>query len=72
MSDDRPLGAGVPTERRRELCQERVTLDGQPATISGYRQPYATVRILTGAQYGHQWSWEAVERIVAKGGEFHS
>jgi hypothetical protein len=56
-------------ERRRELCAERVTLDGRPATISGYSQPFAMVRSLDGKS-GAEWSWETVARIVANGGAF--
>jgi hypothetical protein len=48
-----------------------VTLDGKPAVISGYKMPFATVTQLS-TGLSAEWSWEAVERIVTKGGDFQS
>ena len=49
----------------------RVTLNGEPAVICGYRHDFATVRaIKSGVAF--EWSWRAVDRIVSKGGEFRS
>lgn len=59
-------------EKRSGLCHTKpVTLNGKPAVISGYRNPFAAViQLSTGLSA--EFSWEAVERIVAKGGEFKS
>jgi hypothetical protein len=59
----------VPYERRCELVDEHVTLNGEAATICGTRQPFATVKQLGGIGQA-EWAWETVERIVANGGAF--
>jgi hypothetical protein len=56
---------------RRELCAARVTLNGEPAAISGARHDYAMVRQLASG-LGAEWAWPTVARIVAAGGEFRS
>lgn len=61
----------VDDERRRELIETRVTLNGNPARITGARSRFATVTDLT-TRLSAEWSWEAVERVVAKGGRFES
>lgn len=63
---------GHPTlDQRRELCAAKVTLNGQPATISGAMRDFAVVRdIKTGL--GAEWAWVTVARIVANGGRFRS
>lgn len=56
-------------ERRRELTQMIVTLNGEKARISGAKLRFATVtQVKTGLSA--EWSWEAVERIVARDGRF--
>ena len=61
----------VSTDVRRELCKASVTLDGVKAIVCGVCNDYATVKALpNGASY--EWSWQAVERIVANGGAFNS
>ena len=51
-------------DARRELTESvEITLNGQPAKITGYRKPFATVTdIATGL--GAEWSWEAVANVV--------
>lgn len=57
-------------DERRELCQGRVTLDGQPAVVGGVRNDYATVASLDGKLAG-EWSWQAVRRVrTERGGRF--
>jgi hypothetical protein len=57
--------------QRAALCHEDVTLNGQPATIAGCRNPYATVAQLPSG-LALEWSWETVARIVAAGGDFRA
>lgn len=57
--------------KRRELCEAKVTLNGERAKIGGVKNAFATVtQFKTGLSC--EFSWEAVERIVAKGGRFES
>ena len=58
----------TPDERRDAYSNLRVTLNGKPADISGFRNRFATVwaRGVGSAE----WSWDAVERIVKAGGRF--
>jgi hypothetical protein len=59
-------------EKRSGFCHTNgITLDGKPAVISGYRNSFAKVTQLS-TGLSAEWSWEAVERIVAKGGKFKS
>jgi hypothetical protein len=62
----------MPIEQRRALVESKgVTLDGQPATVCGSRNDFATVRaIRTGIHF--EWAWETVARIVARDGAFRS
>ena len=58
-------------EEKDCLREARVTLDDLPAVLSGFRMPYAIVTILPdGPEVS--FSWEAVRRVVAKGGDFKS
>ena len=58
-------------ERRRALCQERVTLDGVPARITGTRNGWAVVTATNGVHY--EYAWPTVERVVRHhGGRFRS
>ena len=57
--------------RRLELTQATVTLNGEPAYVMGINRPFAIVT----QQKSHlsaEWSWEAVERVIANGGHFKS
>ena len=58
-------------EMRHELCQHKVTLDGVPAVIGGVSNRFAKVTQLPHG-LSAEWSWEAVARIVANGGNFRS
>ena len=52
-----------------EYAGRRCTLDGHPAKITGRLLPFAIV----GTHFGGlaaEYSWEAVVRIMAKGGDF--
>jgi hypothetical protein len=53
----------------QELCAAEVTLNGNPAIISGHRLSFAKVTDLT-TGLSAEWSWTAVRRIVANGGAF--
>lgn len=61
----------VTIEERIALCDAHVTLDGQPAYVSGYELAFARVRLAANG-LGAEWSWETVARIVANGGRFAS
>lgn len=54
---------------RRALCEADITLNGRPAKISGACLDYAMVTDRESG-LGAEWSWPAVQRIVAKGGAF--
>lgn len=58
-------------EKRMEFCMAKVTLNGLRARVSGVRNPFATVTQF-GTGLSAEWSWEAVERIIANGGKFKS
>lgn len=57
-------------EQKAELCATPVTLNGRPAVISGWKQPFATVKVLNGG-LSIDYSWQAVACIVERGGDFH-
>lgn len=58
-------------QTRHELCAKKVTLNGNPAVISGANNDFATVTDMT-THLSAEWAWETVERIVNNGGEFKS
>ena len=49
-----------------------ITLDGQPAAMAGARNTFGVVRLLNGKGGDVEFSWPAIERILAKGGHFIS
>lgn len=62
----------ISIDRRRELCQAQgITLDGEPARISGALHQFALVRRLDNG-LGCEWAWETVDRIAATTGRFYS
>jgi hypothetical protein len=62
----------VSEQRRRELVGIPVTLNGEPARISGSRLPFASVTQAKGG-LSAEWSWESVEHVVtACGGAFRT
>lgn len=66
----------VSVQRRQELCQERVFLNGEPARINGYARCWASVTLTASIEAGRPrgvtLSWEEVERVVSRGGRFGS
>lgn len=66
-----PRLVGWPEERKRDLCNRRVRLNGLPARISRRYERFAFVeQLATGL--GCEWSWNAAQRIVEAGGDFRS
>lgn len=61
MTDDRP--GMMPIERRRELAEEEVTLNGRRAKISGVNNDFATVSQLPNGLRA-EFAWPTVEKIV--------
>ena len=59
----------MPIERRRELAEAEVTLNGVRAKISGVKLHYAIVTQLPDGLRAH-FAWPTVEKIVAKDGDF--
>ncbi len=53
------------------LCESFVTLDGHPAKISGWSEPFATVTVLPDGP-SYQWNWKTALRIVRENGRFNS
>ena len=49
-----------------------VTLNGQPAKITGFKNKFATVATLNPNGPAFEWSWETIARIVRAGGNFKS
>lgn len=49
-----------------------ITLDGHPAAMAGAREAFGVVRMLSGKGGDVEYSWAAIERILAKGGAFVS
>lgn len=61
----------VPTERRIELCDAEVTLDGKRAVIRGWRNDFATVRQLPDGKLHAEFAWKTVEHVIEhSNGEF--
>ena len=58
-------------ERRYELIAADVTLNGEPAVISGVFMRFATVRQRRSG-LSAEWAWSTVERVVSNGGAFRS
>jgi hypothetical protein len=56
---------------RYALCDASITLDGEPARISGAACDFAMVRLVRNG-LGCEWAWETAARIVANGGDFRS
>jgi hypothetical protein len=54
----------VPTERRMELVNEDVTLDGKRAKILGWSQDFATITQLPDGKVSAEFAWATVERVI--------
>ena len=49
-------------QARRALCLRTITVGGQPATVSGARNRYATVRRADGTDV--EYAWSTVARLA--------
>lgn len=58
--------AVVAAQYRDKQC----TLDGKPARIVGWREPFAIVRAATGGDV--QFAWANVANVMKSGGAFKS
>lgn len=58
-------------QQRRDLVAVPVTLDGEPAVITGAQNEFATIATLRGGRAA-PWSWPAAERVVQAGGHFRT
>lgn len=54
-------------EQRRDLGDTRVTLDGKPARITGFRLPFAWIQSNDDTV---EFAWSTVARVVANDREF--
>lgn len=48
----------------------KITLDGKPARITGKMNRFAFIYEIGDILKGSEWSWNAVRRIINKGGAF--
>jgi hypothetical protein len=55
----------VPIERRRELLEHDITLNGVRATIGGVNSPFATIRQLPDGLVSAEYAWATVEHVIA-------
>lgn len=58
-------------EYRRELCNMPCTMNGKPAQVSGALLRFAVVSERDSG-LACEFSWQAVERVLANGGAFKS
>lgn len=66
-----PMPTEMSTPEKLRLCEGQVTLNGEPAQVSGLYMPFAKVTsLVTGLHC--EFSWQAVARVRAKGGAFSS
>jgi hypothetical protein len=63
---------GFDDARRRRFCEIGTTLDGSPARITGWANPFAQVTRTDGRGGTVEFSWPTVARVLACGGEFHA
>lgn len=62
----------ITAERRRELVDTHITLNGKPALVCGYRNAFATVVDLV-SRLQCEFAWETVDDIITnRNGEFRS
>lgn len=62
----------VPIERRRELIEHDVTLNGVRASITGVNNDFASVRQLPSG-LGTEFAWHTVEHVIEhSNGEFNA
>lgn len=58
-------------EHRRELCNRPCTINGRPAQISGALLRFAIVSDRESGLHC-EYSWQAIENVMEKGGAFRS
>jgi hypothetical protein len=62
----------MPIERRRELAEHEVTLNGVRAIVCGVKNDFATVAQLPQGLEAY-FAWHTVEHIITEhNGEFHA
>ena len=60
-------------QRKQELMNHEVTLDGLPARVIGRLEKFATVRATVHSGISVEFAWETVEHIIMnKAGKFYS
>lgn len=67
-----PTHGGLDNAQRQQLCEQAVTLDGEPARISGWTNSFAAVSRSDGRGGSVEFAWPTVARIVEAGGAFQS
>lgn len=72
MNEYEVLGlSAAELERRRNLCDQPCTLDGEPSRITGARLRCGVVRALNKPDSeGYLYSWPCIARIMEQGGRF--
>lgn len=58
--------------RIASLPVNSVTLDGRPALVCGFVNDCLTVATVGHPRIAADFSWRAVSRVIAKGGEFRT
>jgi hypothetical protein len=54
----------MPIERRRELLEYEITLNGVRATIGGVNNDFATIRQLPDGLVSAEFAWPTVEHVI--------
>lgn len=68
-----PRTLPVSTDERRAICSVAVTLNDQPATISGVQNDYyATITDADAAEISIKLPWTDVAYIAARSKQFYS
>ena len=67
-----PTHGGIDDAQRQRLCETTVTLDGEPARISGWANTFAAVSRGDGRGGSVEFAWPTAARIVDAGGAFQS
>jgi len=57
-------------EEFNEIVELPMTLDGVQAVVSGWANPFATIRQTTYPLRSAEYCWETVLRIAPEGGKF--
>lgn len=68
-----PTHGGLDDAQRQRLCETKVTLDGEPARISGWANSFASVTRSDGRGGVVTFAWATAAHVVAdKSGAFFS